>query len=82
MARGEIVIDEKYCKGCALCVKFCARDCIEIPGDKFSPEGYLLAVFGHPEKCNACGICGWMCPGFAIKVYRFVEASQAEGVAR
>ena len=73
MARGEIVINEDFCRGCRLCEHFCKQGCIEIPGDRFSPQGYLLPVFAHPEKCNACGICGWMCPHFSIEVYKLVE---------
>jgi len=57
MAKGEIVIDEAICKGCGYCAEFCARGCIEVPGDKFTPKGYLLPVFAHPEKCNV-QICG------------------------
>lgn len=74
MAKGEIVIDEAICKGCNYCAEFCARGCIEVPGDKFTPRGYLLPAFAHPEKCNACGICAWMCPRFAIEVYKYVGA--------
>ena len=73
MAKGEIVIHEAICKGCGYCAEFCARGCIEVPGDRFTPKGYLLPVFSHPEKCNACGICAWMCPRFAIEVYKYVE---------
>lgn len=73
MAKGEIVIDEAYCKGCGYCVKFCARGCIEQNGAKFSPQGYLLPEFVNTDKCNACGICAWLCPDQAIEVYRLVE---------
>ncbi len=75
MAKGEIVINEGICKGCGYCEKFCSRGCIDVPGDKFTPKGYVLPVFAQPEKCNACGICSWMCPRFAIDVYKYVEAS-------
>jgi len=73
MAKGEIVIDEMLCKGCGYCEKFCSRGCIEITGGKFTPQGYLLPSFVNPEKCNACCVCGWMCPDFAIEVYKYVE---------
>ena len=73
MARGEITINENTCKGCGLCAHFCNRGCIDIPGDRFTPQGYLLPVLAHPETCNGCGVCGWLCPHFAIEVYRFVE---------
>ena len=42
MAKGEIVIDEATCKGCSYCARFCSRGCIVIPGDRFTPKGYLL----------------------------------------
>ena len=77
MAKGEITINEKFCKGCGYCAEFCSRGCITIPGDKFTPLGFLLPDFTHPEKCNACGVCGWMCPDCAIEVYKYVEASPA-----
>lgn len=77
MARGEITIDERYCKGCGYCTQFCARGCIVIPEDKFTSQGYMLPVFAEPDKCNGCGVCGWMCPHFAIEVYRYVEDKAA-----
>jgi 2-oxoglutarate ferredoxin oxidoreductase subunit delta len=73
MARGEITIDEKLCKGCGYCTQFCTRGCIAIHGDKFNTKGYLLPVFVEVDKCNACGVCGWMCPEYAIEVFKFVE---------
>ena len=48
---------------------------LEIPGDRVTHKGYLLPVFAQPDKCNACGICAWMCPRFAIEVYRYVETA-------
>ena len=69
MAKGEITVDENLCRGCGFCANFCARGCIEI-SNTLGTQGYLLAQFAHPEKCNACGICGWMCPDCAIKVYK------------
>ncbi len=73
MTRGEIVIDEMMCKGCGYCVKFCTRGCIEIAGDKFTPQGFLLPTFINQENCNACSVCAWMCPDFAIEVYKYVD---------
>ena len=78
MVKGEIIINEANCLGCGYCEKFCSRGCIVIPGDKFTPQGYLLPVFANPERCNACGICNWMCPHFAIEVYKYVENEGVE----
>ena len=74
MAKGEIVIDEMFCRGCGFCEDFCPKDCVTVPGDKFTPSGYPLSSFANPENCNACGICCFMCPHHAIEVYKYVEA--------
>ena len=71
--RGEIVIDEKACKGCGYCAYFCKRGCIEIKGNKVSPQGYLIPEFVNPDRCTACAVCAWMCPAFAIEVYKYEE---------
>ena len=74
MAKGEIVISEALCLGCGYCVQFCPKGCIVVTGDRFSHQGAMVPTFAEPEKCTACGICGWMCPHFAIEVYKYVEA--------
>ena len=76
MAKGEIDINEQRCKGCGLCVEFCPRECMVITGEKISPNGFPLPELANPEACTACCICGWMCPDYAIDVYKFVADSQ------
>jgi len=78
VAKGEIKIIEQHCLGCGYCERFCNQGCIEITGDKFTPQGYLLPTFVHPENCTACGICNWMCPHFAIEVYKYVETESGK----
>lgn len=77
MARGEIEINENLCKGCGYCVDFCKQDCITMPEGKLTLKGTALAEFTNKDKCNACGICSWMCPDFAIDVYKYVEKATA-----
>ena len=71
MAKGEIQIDESLCKGCGYCALFCARGCLVIAEDRLTTLGYELPVFAQPERCNACGVCAWMCPEYAIDVYKY-----------
>jgi 2-oxoglutarate ferredoxin oxidoreductase subunit delta len=73
MMKSEVVIDERLCKGCGLCVYFCPRNCIEMTKDKLGAQGYVLPVFNHPESCNTCGICTRMCPDLAVEVYVVIE---------
>jgi 2-oxoglutarate ferredoxin oxidoreductase subunit delta len=73
MAKGEILIFGDICKGCALCVEFCPKGCIQISKEKFTNSGALLPEFVNHEECSACGTCGNMCPDFAIEVYKFVD---------
>ena len=74
MAKGEIVIHEELCKGCAFCVHFCPKKCVTMTKN-IGPGGNLLPAFSEPDNCNACGICGFMCPDMAIDVYKIVESS-------
>ena len=73
MAKAEVVIDEEKCQGCGYCAEFCAKGCIEITGDRFTPRGYLLPSIVKLDECNACGVCAWMCPPMAIEVYKLVK---------
>lgn len=67
---GKIVIDEEYCKGCALCISFCPQKSIHI-ANSISKAGYHPAEFCDPgRKCTGCTLCAIMCPEAAITVYR------------
>ena len=57
MAR--IIVDEKVCKGCGMCVHACPL-----------AKGYHPAQLVEPEKCVGCASCATMCPDTAITVER------------
>lgn len=67
---GKIIVNEKFCKGCALCVENCPQHFIRI-SKRITPEGYHPAEFVDPEeKCTGCTLCALICPDAAIEVYR------------
>ena len=79
MARGRIVVDETYCKGCELCTLVCPKDLIHMAMDRFTPKGYHPAELIDPgEDCTGCAICSTICPDAAITVYRWVSPEKAK----
>ncbi len=67
-----VEIDDRWCKGCDICVAFCPKGVIE------RPEGGKAQV-AHPEQCTRCGLCEVMCPDFAIIVRPTLKARDARG---
>ena len=57
------------CKGCELCVGFCARGCLGM-SDELNAIGYRYAKLVNPEKCTGCGVCADMCLDTVIRVFR------------
>lgn len=68
MAR--IIVDERYCKGCGLCVDVCPRDCIVLDPDTMTDKGYHPAMLADESRCTGCANCALMCPDVAITVER------------
>ncbi len=66
----RITVDERYCKGCALCVSVCPRDCIALDPDKLTDKGYHPAKLTDESLCSGCADCAVMCPDVAITVER------------
>jgi 2-oxoglutarate ferredoxin oxidoreductase subunit delta len=65
--KGTIQIDKERCKGCALCIEFCPKDCISL-SDDLNLKGYFVAAFDDGKDCNACRNCALMCPDACIEV--------------
>lgn len=56
----KITIDEKWCKGCEICVAFCPKKVLTMKKNK--------AKVYNPDACTGCQLCEIYCPDFAIKV--------------
>lgn len=83
---GKIRINEKYCKGCNLCVEYCPMKVFE-EGTEPSERGYFVPRVAHPERCTkiklskvlkrkVCGLCQDVCPDFAIEIDIYAEGDE------
>ncbi|AEH06791.1 4Fe-4S dicluster domain-containing protein [Methanothermococcus okinawensis] len=63
----KIEINEKYCKGCDICIYVCPRD-VFVKSDKLNKKGVYPPVAEHPEKCTNCQLCVLECPDQAVSV--------------
>lgn len=70
MAKGRVEFDEKYCKGCGLCVSVCPTQTLALSTDRLNEKGYRPSEAVNPERCVGCGNCAIMCPDSVITVYR------------
>jgi 2-oxoglutarate ferredoxin oxidoreductase subunit delta len=66
---GWIEVNEKYCKGCELCVSACPQDVMSLDMDRLTPKGYH-PVRLHAEGCTGCAVCAVVCPEAALAVFR------------
>ena len=60
-----IVIDDRYCKGCGICVRFCPKHMLEI-SEEVNARGYQTPYVVDASKCTNCRQCELLCPDFAI----------------
>lgn len=72
-ARGTLVIDERQCKGCELCVVACPPAVLRMSAE-VNEMGYHFPRL--TEGCTGCTACQLVCPDFVFAVYRFAPASQ------
>lgn len=63
----RIIIDDKYCKGCRLCVVFCPKGAIAM-SPRLSARGVNPAEVVNEDACSACLNCVVMCPDAAIEI--------------
>ncbi|OQX88343.1 MAG: hypothetical protein B6D65_06015 [candidate division Zixibacteria bacterium 4484_93] len=56
---GKIVVFEKWCKRCGICVAFC-------PTGALAEDERGVPYLATPDKCVLCAQCWLRCPDFAI----------------
>ena len=68
MAR--IIVDEKVCKGCSMCIHAWPKQIIARAKDRLNAKGYHPAELTDEAACVGCAACATMCPDSAITVER------------
>ncbi len=62
-----IEIDERYCKGCGICVHLCPKHVLEI-SSALGVRGYYIPRVVDASECSKCGQCELYCPDFAVVI--------------
>lgn len=65
--RTPLVIDEKECTGCKLCIRACLQSVLKMEPAVHRIEGELAIVY-NPFLCTGCRQCEDICPNFCITV--------------
>ena len=63
----HIHINQKWCKGCYLCLEVCPKKVFE-KSKEVSEKGFNPVFSARPEQCTACLQCEMFCPDLAINV--------------
>ena len=61
----NITINEKFCKGCGYCVKYCPKDIIALEENE---DMHIVAKVSDESKCVGCLNCATICPEAAIAI--------------
>ncbi len=73
--RFKVEINERLCKGCYFCVRFCPMG-VFVRSDVIGELGYDLAKVQFREKCNGCKACLLFCPDLAVAVEEEKEGAK------
>ncbi len=60
-------LNEKYCKGCLICIEVCPAGAIKSSG-RMNSKGYILPQEDDMSQCTGCKLCEMVCPDFAVAI--------------
>ena len=69
MAKGKLMFNEAYCKGCSLCINACPKKILRL-SERTNAKGYNVAECINMDDCIGCANCATMCPDCVITVER------------
>lgn len=62
-----IIVNERYCKGCQICIQLCPKHVLEL-SKQVNNRGYYVSQAVDTSACTKCLQCQLLCPDFAIFV--------------
>lgn len=65
MAKGKLILNTNWCKGCGICVEYCPKKILTLKDSKIEVEDI--------ESCILCGLCELRCPDYAIYIEKDTE---------
>lgn len=69
-----IVINERYCKGCGICIHLCPKHILEV-SKEVNSRGHHPPHVTDLSECGNCHQCELFCPDFAI----FIAEKREDG---
>ena len=60
-----IIVDDAYCKGCGICIRFCPKQVLVI-SKEVNSRGFYTPYVIDAAQCTNCHQCELYCPDFAI----------------
>jgi len=69
MAKNNVIIEPKFCKGCMICIAACPKDVIGT-SDVRSTSGHLVPQVLNVDACIGCMLCEKLCPDTCIEVQK------------
>ena len=80
--RFEVIILERYCKGCGLCAEFCEQGKLVMDPHP-NARGIQPAVVKPEVECTGCLRCTVVCADAAVEVTRIgAQVGSADAPAR
>ncbi|MDY6881015.1 MAG: 4Fe-4S binding protein [Thermodesulfobacteriota bacterium] len=66
----KVEVKKETCTGCALCVKRCPMDALQLKVSTKARNKYGKAAVVSPELCIGCGVCVHKCPSDSLLLVR------------
>ncbi len=68
------------CIGCGRCAEVCHKELLPYEiGRRLENMHYDQLGFLHPEECDGCGACTWICPSGRDVMYAVLSAGETDG---